>query len=121
MPHVFVETNWLFEYAAPAHHQVPDAAELLKRAQRGDFTVHLPNICLGEARQAIRTKCQPRMEANAIRRFLSWAARAGNVAPEDANVTRTVLNKYESSIQKDLNNLDSNLKILADLSCVDIF
>ena len=51
-PHIFVETNWLFAYAAPAHHQVPAAAELLDRARRGEFTVHMPNICLGEARQA---------------------------------------------------------------------
>jgi hypothetical protein len=121
VPHVFVETNWLFAYAAPAHHQVPTAAELLGRAQRGEFTLHLPNICLGEARQAIRTKCQPRTEANAIRRFLSWAAPEGNVTPEDASITRTVLDKYESSIQEDLNKLDDNLRILAGLPCIDIF
>jgi len=121
VPHVFVETNWLFAYAAPAHHQVPAAAELLERGQRGEFTVHLPNICLGEARQAIRTKCQPRSEANAIRRFLSWATPAGNVEPEEASITRRVLDKYESSIQEDLNKLDENLRMLADLSCIDIF
>ncbi len=121
MPHVFVETNWLFAYAAPAHHQVRAAAKLLERAQRGEFTLHFPNICLGEARQAIRTKCQPRTEANGIRRFLSWATPAGSITPEHANITRTVLEKYESSIQEDLNKLDDNLRILADLPCIDIF
>ena len=54
--------------------EVPDAAELLNRARRGDFTIHMPNVCIGEARQAIMTKCQPRKEADAIRRFLSWMA-----------------------------------------------
>jgi hypothetical protein len=121
VPHVFVETNWLFAYAAPAHHQVPAAAELLERAQRGEFRLHLPNVCLGEARQAIRAKCQPRTEANAIRRFLSWATPAGRVTPEHADITRTILGKYVSSIQEDLDKLDNNLRILAGLPCVDIF
>jgi len=121
VPHVFVESNWLFAYAAPAHHQVAAAAKLLERAQRGEFTLHLPNVCLGEARQAIRTKCQPRNEAKAIRRFLSWATPAGNVTPEDASTARTVLDKYESRIQADLNMLDDNLRSLAALPCIDIF
>ncbi|SPF37662.1 hypothetical protein SBA4_2040006 [Candidatus Sulfopaludibacter sp. SbA4] len=34
MPHVFFETNWLHDCAAPAHHKVPDAVRLLERAQR---------------------------------------------------------------------------------------
>ena len=121
MPHVFVETNWLFAYAAPAHHQVPTAAELLQRAQRGEFTLHLPNICLGAARQGIRAKCQPRNEANAIRRFLFWATPASKITPEEATITRAILGKYESSIQEDLNKLDDHLRILASLPCIDIF
>jgi len=80
------------------------AAELLDRARRGEFTVHMPNVCLGEARQAIQTKCQPRSEANAIRRFLTWAQAAGDVTPADATATNVVLNKYESSLKQDLAN-----------------
>ena len=121
MPHVFVETNWLFAHAAPAHHQVPAAAELLERAQSGEFMLHIPNVCLGEARQAIRAKCQPRTEANAIRRFLSWAIPAGSVAQEDADITRIILGKYESSLQESLNKLDDNLRTLAGLPCIDVF
>jgi len=41
MQHVFVETNWLHDYAAPAHHKVPDAVTLLERARRGEFTLHI--------------------------------------------------------------------------------
>src|ERR1019366_7594445 len=100
MPHVFVESNWLFAFAAPAHHQVPAVAELLERARQGQFTVHLPNICIGEARQAILTKCQPRKEANAIRRFLTWAQPSGHVTRADAAAARVVLNQYESSIKQ---------------------
>ena len=118
MPHIFVETNWLFAYAAPAHHQVPAAADLLERALRGEFTLHLPNVCLGEARQAIRSKCQPRSEATAIRQFLSWAAPAGKVTPDDAAATRIVVEKFESSIKSELKKLDHSLKILTGLTNV---
>lgn len=121
MPHVFVETNWLVAHAAPAHHQVPAAAELLERAQAGEFMLHFPNVCLGEARQAIRAKCQPRTEANAVRQFLSWAIPAGNVTREDADITRTALGKYESSLQESLKNLDDDLRILAGLPCIAVF
>ena len=58
MSHVFVETNWLHAYAAPAHHKVPEAIALLERAQRGEFTLHIPNASFAEARQSIQTKCQ---------------------------------------------------------------
>jgi hypothetical protein len=121
MPHVFVESNWLFAFAAPAHHQVPDAAELLNRARQGDFTIHMPNVCIGEARQAIMTKCQPRKEANAIRRFLSWSEPAGDVTKADAAVTRAILDKYENSVKRDLDDLDSTLRRLGELPYLKIF
>ena len=99
MPHVFVETNWLFAYAAPAHHQVPAAIELLDRAKNGEFVLHLPNLCIGEARNAIRTKCQPRTEADAIRRFLTNATATSHVTAADAAIARTIIDKYESTIK----------------------
>jgi hypothetical protein len=116
-----VETNWLFAYAAPAHHQVPAAAELLDRAKHGEFTVYIPNICIGEARQAILSKCQPRNEANAIRKFLTWAHPAARVADADAAATRIVLDKYERSIKQDLGNLDNILGELARLPYIKVF
>jgi len=121
MPHVLVESNWLFAFAAPAHHQVPDAAELLNRARRGDFTIHMPNVCIGEARQAIMTKCQPRKEADAIRRFLSWSESAGDVTKDHAAVTRAILDKYENSLKRDLDDLDNSLRRLAELPYLKIF
>jgi hypothetical protein len=121
VPHVFVESNWLFGYAAPAHHQVPAAADLLERARQGEFTLHLPNICLGEARKAILVKCQPRNEANAIRRFLTWAEPVGYVAKEDADIARTLLDRYERSIEHDLDRLDDTLNTLATFPYIEIF
>jgi len=120
VPHVFVETNWLFAYAAPAHHQTLTASELLDRARRGEFTLHMPNIFLGEARQAILRKCQPRNEAKAIRQFLTWAQPV-HVTKEEASVARVVLEKFESSIERDLDNLDKTLQALVSLSCIEVF
>src|ERR1035437_4494545 len=121
MPHVFVESNWLFAFAAPAHHQVPAAAELLERARQGQFTVHLPNICIGEARLAILTNCQPRKEANAIRRFLSWSEPTGHVTVADSAVARGILDKYENSVKHALDDLDTTLRQLAELPYLKIF
>ena len=50
--------------------------------------MHVPNICFGEARQAILTKCQPRSEADAIRRYLTWAQPSGHVTDADATAAR---------------------------------
>jgi hypothetical protein len=120
VPHVFVETNWLYAYAAPAHHQVPEAADLLERARRGEFVLHLPNICIGEARQAILNKCTPRREADALRRFLSWATPV-SISETDATITRSVLNKYEASIKADLAGLDDTLDDLNKCGNVNVF
>lgn len=121
MPHVFVESNWLFAYAAPAHHKLPDAVALLERAGRGEFTLHMPNICIGEARQAIRTKCQPRNEAGAIRRFISWAEPAGIVSASNATSTRDNLEKYQQNIERELKRLDDRFRDLAKLPYFKIF
>ena len=116
MAHVFVESNWLFSFAAPAHHQVPSAADLLERARKGEFILHLPSVCIGEARQAIMAKCQPRHEANALRRFLSFSEPAGGVTKVDADVTRTVLQKYENRIRQDLDALDDTFRTLGEFA-----
>ena len=84
--HVFVESNWLFGYLAPAHHQVRAAVELFDRAMRDEFTLHLPNMCIGKARQAIRSKCQPRTEANAG--FFSGRLRQAR-GTQDSSAART--------------------------------
>ena len=57
MRHVFVETNWVFAYAAPAHHKRLDAVELLARARANEVRIHLPAPCLTEARPPIMRKC----------------------------------------------------------------
>jgi len=111
----------VFDYVAPAHHQSPNAVELLDRARNREFTLHVPNCCLGEARKAVLTKCQPRNEAKALRRFLSQMESAERISKPDAAIVRTLLNQYTHSIKRDLGNLDDRLKMLAELPYVEIF
>jgi len=97
MRHVFVETNWIFAVAAPAHHKRLDAVELLERAGRNELQLHVPAPCLTEARQPIMMRCQPRHEAGAIRQFLLWARSAGTISAEYEQVTREVLDRFETT------------------------
>jgi hypothetical protein len=83
MHHVFVETNWLHDDAAPAHHKVPDAVTLLERAQQGEFILHIPNVSFAEARQSIHTKCQP-VDGPGIHRYIRWAHNNGDLNDDQA-------------------------------------
>lgn len=121
MPHVFVESNWLFGYAAPAHHQVPAAVDLLERARNDEFTLHMPNCCIGEAKNAILAKCQPRNEATAIRRFLGQAEVLNEISKHDATITRDLLDRYERTIRQELDHLNERILTLARLACIEIF
>lgn len=104
MRHVFVETNWVFGYAAPAHHKRLDAVELLQWSRAGEVRLHLPAPCLTEARQPISTKCQPRQEADAVGRFLLRARSEGTVSPQQDRMTREVLDRFEQQVHMELDN-----------------
>lgn len=48
---VLVETNWVVNVVAPAHLEGLQAFQLLSRAEAGEFELHLPAMCLTEARE----------------------------------------------------------------------
>jgi len=120
MPHVFVETNWLHAYAAPAHHKVPDAVTLLERAQLGEFILHIPNVSFGEARQSIQSKCQP-VDGPGVRRYIRWAKENGELNEGQARDAHQLAEKYVQSISRDLSAVPSALKEVAGLPCVGMF
>ena len=120
MSHVFVETNWVHGYAAPAHHQVPDAVALLERAKKGEFTLHIPNVSFMEGRQSIQSKCQPTDTAG-FHRYIQWAHHAGELADGQASDAHHLMEKYGQSIKKDLKAVSSTLRRIADLPCVRVF
>jgi hypothetical protein len=121
MRHVFVETNWVFAFAAPAHHKRPDAVELMERAQRQELRLHLPAPCLTEARQPIMTKCQPRHEADAIRQFLLWAKSSGAVSAEQEQVTREVLDRFEQQVRTELRQLPDIIESLRNQPGIEVY
>ncbi len=109
MLHVFVETNWLVDYAAPAHYSAAAAVRLLDRARSGEFRLHLPIICLSEARRPIHAKHQSR-HTDTIRKFLKWARPPRDlVTAADNEATRRVLNVLERQVHIDLDQLDRTL------------
>jgi hypothetical protein len=119
MSHVFVETNWLHAYAAPAHHKVPAAVTLLERAQRGEFVLHIPNASFAEARQSIQTKCQP-ADGPGIHRYIRWAHKVGELNDAQADEAHKLAEKYVQDVNKELSAVPTILKNVADLSCVQL-
>ncbi len=109
MRHVFVETNWVVDYCAPAHQRTLAAINLLEAAKSGTIQLHLPAPCLAEARSVIRTKFQPR-EADRLREYLKWAKVNRHVQAEAEETTRRVLDQFESLVKRDLDNLGVRLE-----------
>ncbi|MGA3212461.1 MAG: hypothetical protein ABSD20_14235 [Terriglobales bacterium] len=113
MPIVFVETNWVVACCAPAHNRVPAALELLERAQNGEISLHLPSLCLAEAQHPLRTKFQPRPEADRIRQYVTWALGGARIGEEDAITVRRVVDQMENSIRAELRDLNGALRQLS--------
>jgi hypothetical protein len=120
MLHVFVETNWVVAYAAPAHRRTPAARVLLARAGRGELRLHLPAFCLVEARKVILTRFQPR-EADAIRQFVKWAAAKGKSTSVEREAVLKTLSMFENHVRNELARLDKSLDGLRRKRGVEIF
>jgi hypothetical protein len=118
--HLFVETNWLHDYAAPAHHKVPAAVTLLERAQRGDFILHIPNVSFAEARQSIQTKCQP-VDGPGIHRYIRWAHKNRELNDEQGEDAHRLAERYVQDIRKELSAVPTILKEVGGFPCVKIF
>ena len=88
MQHVFVETNCVVGYAAPPHQRLDGALALADRARSGDVLLHLPSVCLTEAKQPIRAKFHPRSAAVSVRGYLAWAKSESTITTEDAEIVQ---------------------------------
>src|ERR1035437_2015696 len=120
MRHVFIETNWVVAYAAPAHHRNPAALELFDRAANGEITLHLPVICIAEARRPIE-RFQSRNQADRVRQFLLWARNTGDVDAAEDDATRRVLDRMEGREKADLARLDETFDNLKAAGGIEIF
>jgi predicted nucleic acid-binding protein len=121
MRHVFVETNWVVEYAAPAHRKTPAALELLDRAAREEIRLYLPVICVTEARRPVAERFQVRTEADRVRQFLIWARDTSIVDAAEDETTRRVLDRMESRVKADLDGVDHSLESLRTTRGVEVF
>jgi hypothetical protein len=121
MRHVFVETNWVVACAAPAHHKIPAALELLERAAAGELKLYLPVICISEARRPLFERFQSRNEADRVRQFLLWARDHKCVDENDEVATRRVLDQMEGRVKADLEKLDEGLTNLSRANGVETF
>ncbi len=118
--HVFVETNWVVDFAAPAHNRVPAALNLVVRAERGEIVLHVPAVCLREAENVIRQKFQPK-EAKALREFRRWALERGEIGAASSEAAVGFLDAYTAAVQRDLRSLDSLLEGIRARPGIDVF
>jgi predicted nucleic acid-binding protein len=119
--HVFVETNWLVGYAAPAHQKVYAATDLLRKANAGEVRLYLPSISVAECRRPIREKFQVRLEADRVRRFLLWAKQNHLVEADVDEAVRRTLDQMEGLVKRDLDQLNDSLKNLSNQPGLEIF
>lgn len=120
MRHVFVETNWVVDWGAPAHLRHAAALELEEKAAKGDVFLHVPAFCLSEAKRRIRT-LHPKLAREAVGSFLPWAHRAGYITKEAETTVRQVLGEMDSRVKNDLDVLNNRLGALRALPGIDVF
>lgn len=80
---------------APAHLQSPQAIQLFRRAQAGEFKLYVPAICLTEARETVPRRFSPRSRSDDLRKFVRWATDKGRVSAEDADAARRVFAQFD--------------------------
>jgi predicted nucleic acid-binding protein len=71
MNHVFVETNWVVDLYAPAHHRKNEAVRLAERARNREILLHMPAICLREAAHVLSQRFKPK--GDDLKAFRRWA------------------------------------------------
>ncbi|MGO9837351.1 MAG: hypothetical protein ACLP1X_24415 [Polyangiaceae bacterium] len=120
MKHVFVETNWVFEFCAPAHRSTPEAQELASRAARGDLVLHVPAVSLREGANAIQQKCQPKANKE-LQEFRRWAEANGKFGATTAGEAKTFLDAYVNSVNADMGTLEDRVDAIKARAGVAVF
>ncbi|PPJ61609.1 hypothetical protein [Cuspidothrix issatschenkoi] len=118
---VFVETNWVVDIVAPAHLQSLQASQLLSLAETGEFELHLPAICLTEARETIPRRFTPRSRSEDLRKFVKWAKKEGKLTTEDANAAFRVFNQFDGLVANELTKVPERLIELAKHPNLNVF
>jgi predicted nucleic acid-binding protein len=118
---IFVETNWVVDVVAPAHLQSPQAAELLKRAESGEFKLFVPAICLAEARETIPRRFAPRSRSDDFRKFVRWASDEGRIQPDDVKAAFRVFDQFDQTVDNALKKTSERLNALLSHPALSVF
>lgn len=119
MTAVFVESNWVYEYCAPAHRRTRDAEALVTRAGNGEIQLFIPSICLREGAAAVRTKCQP--QVTDLRKYRRLAVSEGTLSREKSDLVVAFLDEFEGQVRKHLAAIDERLDLLLQKDGVQVF
>jgi hypothetical protein len=121
MRHVIVETNWVVDWAAPAHHREPTAVDLHEAALGGLCHLHLPAISIAEARRVIPRKFRLSEEIGALKRFAGLLVNEGRFAEEDRVRAQAFLNLFEGRVKRDFEALEGKLLSLRKAQNIEVF
>jgi hypothetical protein len=119
MINVFVESNWVYEYCAPAHRRTRNAEALVVRAEAGEIRLLVPAICLREGAAAVRTKCQPKLTE--VREYRRLAASEGRLPRDKSDVVVEFLDHFDRHVRDDLAAIDERLDALLQTNGVEVF
>jgi predicted nucleic acid-binding protein len=120
MKHVFVETNWVFQYCAPVHRSTPESRRLVERAALGELSLYVPAVSLREGCDSIRRKCQP-TALKELQDFRRWALANARISAETDAQARTFIAAYANSVQAELDTLDTRIDAIKFLTGVEVF
>lgn len=120
LKHVLVETNWVVDVVAPSLSRNRDAVALHDSARRGDVILHVPAICLVEARKVVRER-RPRADLEAIRSFIRDRRDSGEIDGAIANAGFEVLSRFHQHVIKERAQTPQRVAVLATDPSINIF
>lgn len=118
--HVFVETNWVVDFVAPAISRNPGASELLERSRGGELVLHVPAIALSEARKVVRER-SVRADLGNIRAFVRETRERGGVDEMAANAIFLILSQFEQHVANERVAAPQRIAALLQEPALDVF
>jgi hypothetical protein len=119
MDHIFVETNWVVDYAAPL--PKPAAIKLLERAAAGSHRLYVPSFCLTEGRGHILREKLFKDFAKPCRDYLLHERSAGSISREEDEVVIRFLDRLKAYVNAQHDDLESRLDLLRHSPGVEVF
>jgi len=83
--------------------------------------LHLPALCITEARSSMPRRYQPQAETATLRGFLSWARTTGRLTADHTETTLRVVNQLDASVLLELKRLPDTLDMLRSRRNLEIF